>query len=74
MSTKITVRIPLELKKRMEKYLNVNWSDVVRKAIEEKLRELEVEEALKVMDEIASKAKPTKPLAGVIREFRDGRR
>ncbi|MEM4972044.1 MAG: hypothetical protein QXE01_12430 [Sulfolobales archaeon] len=74
MSTKITVRIPLELKKRMEMYSDVNWSEVIRKAIEEKLRELEVKEALKIMDEIASKAKPEKPLTDVIRKFRDERR
>ena len=74
MSTKITVRIPLELKKRMEKFPNVNWGDVVRKAIEEKLRELEIREAVEVMDEIASKARPGRPLAEVVREFRDRRR
>jgi len=46
----------------------------VRRAIEEKLRELEVERALKIMDGVASKAKPRRPLAEVIREFRDERR
>jgi len=30
----------LELKKRMERYPGVNWGEVVRKAIEERLREL----------------------------------
>ncbi|MEM1610888.1 MAG: hypothetical protein QXQ57_04490 [Sulfolobales archaeon] len=74
MSIKITVRIPLELKKRMEMYSDVNWSEVIRKAIEEKLRELEVKEALKIMDEIASKAKPGESLTDVIRRFRDERR
>lgn len=73
-SAKITVRVPLELKRRMEKYRNINWSEVVRRAIEEKLRELELERALKTMDEIASKARPSRPLAEVIREFRDRRR
>lgn len=71
MSAKVTVRVPLELKKRMERFPEVNWSDVVRKAIEEKLRELEVREAVKAMDEIALKARPRRPLAEVIREFRD---
>ena len=73
MSAKITVRVPLELKRRMERYPDVNWSEVVRRAIEEKLRELEVEQALKVMDEIAAKARPRRSLARVIREFRDER-
>ncbi|WP_274379617.1 hypothetical protein [Vulcanisaeta thermophila] len=35
---------------------------------------LEVEQALKVMDEAASKAKPRKPLTEVIREYRDLRK
>ena len=74
MSTKITVRVSLELKKRMERFPDVNWSDVVRKAVEEKLRELEIREAVEVMDEIASKARSGRPLAEVIREFRDRRR
>ncbi|MEL9941135.1 MAG: hypothetical protein QW348_04585 [Ignisphaera sp.] len=74
MSAKITVRIPLELKRRMERFSSVNWSDVVRRAIEEKLRELEVREAIEAMDEIASKARSVRSLAEVIREFRDRRR
>ena len=74
MSAKITVRIPLELKRRMERFSDVNWSDVVRKAIEGKLRELEVREVIEVVDEIASKARPGRSLADVIREFRDRRR
>jgi len=73
MSVKITVRIPRELKERMDRFRNVNWSDVIRRAIEEKVREEEVEWALKVMDEISRKAKPEKPLAEVIREYRDRR-
>jgi len=73
MSVKITVRIPRELKERMDRFRNVNWSDVIRRAIEEKAREEEVEWALKVMDEISRKAKPEKPLAEVIREYRDRR-
>ena len=43
------------------------------KAIEEKIREEEVKLALKIMSEISAKAKPEKPLAKVIREFRDRR-
>lgn len=74
MSAKITVRIPLELKRRMERFSSVNWSDVVRRAIEEKLRELEVREAIEAMDEIASKARSVRSLAEVIREFRDRRK
>jgi len=72
-SVKITVRISRELKERMDRLSHVNWSDVVRRALEEKVREEEVKWALRVMDEISSKARPGKPLAEVIREFRDRR-
>jgi Arc/MetJ-type ribon-helix-helix transcriptional regulator len=74
MSVKLTVGIPKELREHMKKHSNINWSDVVRKAIEEKLKELEVEQAIKIMDEIASKTRPGKPLAEVIRRFRDERK
>jgi len=73
MSVKITVRIPRELKERMNRFSHVNWSDVVRRALEEKVREEEVKWALRVMDEVFRKARPGKPLAEVVREFRDRR-
>ncbi len=73
MSVKITVRIPRELKERMDRFGYINWSEVIRKAIEEKVREEEIKWALKIMDEISVKAKPERPLAEVIREFRDRR-
>ncbi len=37
MSVKITIRIPKELKKRIERFKNINWSEVVRKAIKESM-------------------------------------
>jgi len=73
MSVKITVRIPRELKERMNRFSHVNWSDVVRRALEEKVCEEEVKWALGVMDEVSRKARPGKPLAEVVREFRDRR-
>ena len=73
LSVKFTVRIPRELKKRMDMFSYVNWSEVVREAIERRVREEEVKWALKTMEEISRKAKAEKPLAEVIREFRDRR-
>ncbi len=61
MSTTITIRIPEDLKKRMSRIKGVNWSEVVRRAIldkimvEEKLRDKNwnlVEEAVKRADEL----------------------
>ncbi len=73
MSVKLTVRIPRELKERMDRFNDINWSEVIRKAVEERLREEEVRWALRVMDELSRKARPEKPLTKVIREFRDRR-
>ncbi len=73
MSVKITIRIPKELKERMDKLRHVNWSEVIRRAIEEKIREEEIKQALKIMEELSRKAKPERPLSEIIREFRDRR-
>lgn len=44
MSTSITIRIPEELRKKMGRARNINWSEVVRRAITDRLK---VEEKLK---------------------------
>ncbi|MFT4922629.1 MAG: putative CopG family antitoxin [Haloarculaceae archaeon] len=44
----ITVNVDDDLKERMEKHPEINWSEVTRQAIEEKI------EALEVMDELTS--------------------
>ncbi|ADI31433.1 hypothetical protein [Staphylothermus hellenicus] len=59
MSDLITVRVPREIKEKMRKYRNINWSEVVRKAILERLAIEEAREkklmASKVMDSIREK-------------------
>lgn len=52
--TNMTLAIPEELAKRMKKLSEVRWSEVARKAIEERVNDLEV------MNKIASKSKLTK--------------
>jgi hypothetical protein len=52
MST-ITVNVKDDLKERMEKHPEINWSEVTRQAIEEKI------EALEVMDELTSESELT---------------
>ncbi|WP_135828890.1 hypothetical protein [Halorussus halobius] len=44
----ITVNVDDDLKRRMEKHPEINWSEVTRQAIQEKI------EALDVMDELTS--------------------
>jgi len=46
----ITVNVDDDLKERMEKHPEINWSEVTRQAIQKKI------EALEVMDELTSKS------------------
>ncbi len=52
--TNMTLAIPDKLKKRMEKHTEIRWSEVVRKALERKVADLEL------LDKITSKSKLTK--------------
>ena len=50
----ITLSVPEELMKRMKNLKEIRWSEVARRAIEERIDDLEV------MNKIASKSKLTK--------------
>ena len=50
----MTLSIPDELHKKMKKMSDIRWSEVARRAIEERINDLEV------MNKIASKSKLTK--------------
>ena len=57
--TTITVRIDPEIKKRMKRFSYINWSEVIRKAILEKLKEEEkrsTAEALLINEKLRRKA------------------
>ncbi len=41
MSVTFTVRIPRELAEKMKKYREINWSEIIRRSIEEYLEKLE---------------------------------
>lgn len=49
----ITVNVDDNLKERMEKHPEINWSEVTRQAIQEKI------ETLEMMDELASESELT---------------
>ncbi len=49
----MTLSIPEELLKRMKKFQEIKWSEVARKAIEQRAMELEI------IEKIASKSKLT---------------
>ena len=74
MCVKFTIRIPKELRAKMKRLSYIIWSEIVRRAIEKKTHEEEINWALKIMDELATKAKPERSMSKVIREFRDSRR
>lgn len=52
--TNITLSIPEELHKKMKKFRDIKWSEIARRAVEERINDLEV------MEKIASKSKLTK--------------
>jgi hypothetical protein len=49
----ITVNVDDDLKKRMQKHPEINWSEVTRQAIQEKI------ETLEVMEELTSESELT---------------
>ena len=50
----MTLALPEELHKKMKRFSEIRWSEIARKAIEQRVDDLEV------MDRIASKSKLTK--------------
>ena len=52
--TNMTLSIPDEIHKKMKMFRDVRWSEVARKAIQQRIEDLEV------MNKIASKSKLTK--------------
>ena len=70
-SVTISVRIPRELKEKIDRY-GVRVSEVVRKALEEEVRRREFEEAVKAAEELGelfSKI-PDEEIVRVIKEYR----
>jgi len=58
MSRSFTVRLPDYLFEKMKRYREVNWSEVVRKAIEDYIQQLEesnkIETSMELLDRLAS--------------------
>ena len=73
MSITVSFRIPKELKKRMDALRDrVNWSEEVRRFIEQRVRELEQEIAIKELEELIAKL-PQVPRGTVTRYVREDR-
>ena len=72
MSTVLSIRIPKGLKDKMDKFNEINWSELIRKFIEEKIAQLELEEALKGIEEHLKEV-PELPRGTVARWIRSDR-
>ena len=72
MSTVISIRIPKNLKDKMDKFNKINWSELIRKFIEEKITQLELEETLRRIEEHL-KDVPELPRGTVARWIRSDR-
>lgn len=67
----ISVRVPKDLKQKMSR-LQVNWADYIRQMIERRIREHEVLEASRKIDEIRAKTREgAYHAAKSVREDRD---
>ncbi len=67
----ITVRVPEELKGRMKRCKNVNWSDVARKAFEDAARREEMQFAVEAIKNLRLESKADWNGAKEIRKWRD---
>ena len=67
----ITVRVPEELKGRMKRCKNVNWSNVARKAFEDAAHREEIQCAAVAIKNLRSGSKADWDGAKEIRKWRD---
>ncbi len=71
----VTVTVPEDLKKKMGKVPDVNWSEVARQAFEETIRQKQMREAAEAIDKLReSSPSPGWSGAREIRKWRDTRR
>ncbi len=70
----ITVRISEETRQKMNQLRSVNWSEVVRRAIEGEIRKAMMQEASKRIDALRKKSKIEWDSTEVIRQWRERRR
>ncbi|MEM0053624.1 MAG: hypothetical protein QXL89_05515 [Nitrososphaeria archaeon] len=67
----ITIVLPKELKEKIRKLKNVNWSEVARKAFEEEIKRIEKIEAVEEIDRIRGESKIQWNGVEVIRRWRN---
>jgi hypothetical protein len=52
MSNIVCVRVSRDLREKMKKFHNINWSDLIRGFIEESISRLEAEELIKKIENV----------------------
>jgi len=69
----VSFRVPKELKKRMDKFKDINWSEEVRRFLEQRVRELEQLRAIEELERIIEKIPkvPSGKAVEYVREDRD---
>jgi len=67
----VTVRVPEELKDRMQRCKGINWSEVARKAFEEAARREEIACAAAAIDKLRIESKIKWDGTKEIRKWRD---
>lgn len=79
----ITIRVDKKLKKEIEKFRDINWSEVVRRAIKERIKHEKarqkervvdakrVRDAIKIQDKLSEKTSGRWSGAEEIRKWRD---
>ncbi len=50
--SKVSVRVPDELKKSMEKHGKINWSEIAREAFREEIKKLELADSISSESEL----------------------
>lgn len=70
----ITIRVPEELKGRMERFKNVNWSEVARRAFDEAARREEMLGAAESIKRLRMESSADWDGAREIRRWRDAAR
>lgn len=59
MSTTVAIRLPKRLKEEMEKVKGVNWSEILRQAIEERIRRERIRELSRRVEELKARLPPS---------------
>ena len=66
----VTLSVPVELKEKMDSFKEINWSEVMRNTLSEKLRRLEI---MKRLDELTPGSKLTEDdIKGIADKIKEG--